>query len=462
MEEFRKIPKDMTSTIRDGMKPLTDLLDNPKSEITFDGETLEEKISRWKSDLIEDDSGFPGSLQPTIDSVEKYWIYVIVGYMLFGVLMLAMIGWSLASYFTHSRCSRCCASCAAIVPCLCHFWLLLLGLLCSGLCVFIGAFHTIAQDVDYGVGQAYGQYFGEKLVLNPIDLSETSQELLHKPIRVNEVLMGQASKVTVLENVLTADLTKATWSSLLLLNDLFPFKQFADNFIDGLNGSVNDKKQGLDLPARIKEGLLNGLEQLKSMANPDLLIPKNSTDPFGDVVSQAAHPDNKACFSDTGKKANELKSSWQELEYGIGNLSSTNLTFVDFIRQASALLNNDDKSLQGVTRVLVTDMFSSLMSLLPALIPAVDLVSPRPLIHTTNLMVNMIHWAGFWSACASIGAHLFIVGAFFIVLLLWIRRKGMEPETKGREKCSDSGSESDSSKLSQLEDLEPTYRRGFR
>jgi hypothetical protein len=81
-------------------------------------------------------------------------------------------------------------------------------------------------------------------------------------------------------------------------------------------------------------------------------------------------------------------------------------------------------------------MFTALMKLLKNVWPAADQFSVKGIVQVSNMLQNVFLWGiSYWATCMSISAHFLIIGQVFIVIGLWVRRRG---QLRGNGNWSDS------------------------
>jgi hypothetical protein len=198
-----------------------------------DNETIGEAIQNLKtSDSVKSFKDIFVSAKE--DFIDKYFLYVKIGYLFLWSLNVFLIIGFLGSFFCYNCCARCVAACAECYPCVCSFFLFFFGLLCTLFCTILvflgkGLFPFIDDTIDAAIAKGVP---GSILTFPPIDVSEK----LGKNVRTCQLPAMNLSNLEIFQTALSSKLGTGL-SDFISLNKIFDFpgiKEAINTFLDNI------------------------------------------------------------------------------------------------------------------------------------------------------------------------------------------------------------------------------------
>ncbi|KAK8900544.1 hypothetical protein M9Y10_002871 [Tritrichomonas musculus] len=349
-------------------------------------------------------------------------IVVKVSLFFFSFLILVVLTLQVCAFWTKNCCSRCIVG--ACCPCFCcAFFQFLFGLFTT-----FGALFLIVINIFYDQGddifeKVIKTMTNEEMALKmpPLDLSGISKEAIGS-IQISDL---QFHRIEFIKNVVDAKLG-ASLSNLIsfhqlplydlpdIINETFSSATFntekvLDPLLGGLNTTFDDIIDNNDFfPSimNIQEMVSNLQTYFDQIRNNCYTIDKEACDAFIEKANNSYYEFFISFDYQTKKGFKEVTSGLTESINHLPNIISLNV--------------NDDFG------GLLKTVGSSLSKALNTVVGVLENVDATMIIAIFNIIRVRFCYQGFYYLMAvSISAHIYMIGLWAMMILLWVRRKGM-------------------------------------
>ena len=414
------IPTMIDEKLSPNLDKVRDIISNPIDKL-FKGKDVKKMFADLKEDII-GDTGFSADIKAYDKLIKNAYNAVTGFYMLFGVILFGIIAIWMTAFFTYTSCSRCVVNCSCCCPCLCSCCCLITGFVGSVGCVF--TFYALTWGIELGDGAVQGFYynsFGDELVIPEMNMSGMSNGFITESIKFEPIKMASADDLNILDSVFKTDASAVkdlvTW---LHLDSILPITEITKSVRSGLRQVLD----GVQLPEDIRDQLDKAADQIRELnLSTENIFGDVNEEKINEMKSEVDKIDqmNGEDKKQFKENCDKLRVQLQDIQKKLGEAS----TVKDDLADRLETFGGD--AVVRLTNCLYNAL-SNLLSILDNLFPALKTVDLSICIKVINCVINLgLVSIARLMTCMSISAHLLFFAMFVSVLMLWVRRPGMQP-----------------------------------
>lgn len=419
MKELNSFFEYLNSTLEPYQKYITHL---PEQELKGTNKTIKESIEELKQKSLESFDSLT-RLNKSAKNKHTLYIFICIVFFIFGIVLLGAPIFLGIMYCKHTKCSICIASTVGIYPIVATILMFAVSVVFTG----IGfADVELSDQLEPSIDQFLTRVIARTIPtfdinIPPINVSEKTDDQYNGVIRLDKIVFS--NPMTTIENFVNSNEETGIADSLKLQSIAN-----MDNYGDELGNFIIRMGQNFTLPKNVVY-LLNSVENLFHLVSkfPDTIdgffnwgiqMTKTTNKLRQEINNQdpSASPELEPYLKEIDRYVELMNSQYKIAKYQISD------------RLTEALSKLEERLLNYI-RSITNDLGSALKHLFKNVYPFLNTIQIGPIIGPYAILRNFFFYdVASTSAYLSASGTLMMFGLAFVVILMWIRRKGMCPD----------------------------------